>query len=154
MRITNLNINNTNTQQRSGCGNPHTLVHCSNPVIAWLISPSLVILDLSLMASLSQSSFTYLIVNSRRAIKPMLARVLGFEPRMVVLETTVLPLHYTDIMVGKAGLEPAMYLTSRFYRPLASPICILAHIVATNKKRNLLVGCFCVKTFFSTIANQ
>ena len=36
-----------------------------------------------------------------------LARVLGIEPRFAELEAAVLPLHYTDILAGRAGLEPA-----------------------------------------------
>lgn len=30
--------------------------------------------------------------------------------------------------MGKAGIEPAVYLTSRIYSPLQSPLCVLAHI--------------------------
>lgn len=33
------------------------------------------------------------------------------------------------------GFEPTMFLTSRFYRPLASPICIPFHKNAANGSR-------------------
>lgn len=32
-------------------------------------------------------------------------------------------------MVGRVGFEPTMFLMSRFYRPLASPICIPTDMV-------------------------
>ena len=32
-------------------------------------------------------------------------------------------------MVGKVGVEPTVYLTSRSYCPLHSPLCLLTHIV-------------------------
>ena len=35
-------------------------------------------------------------------------------------------------MVGQAGLEPATFLTSRFYRPLPSPIWILTQIAVSR----------------------
>ena len=38
--------------------------------------------------------------------------------------------------MGGEGFEPPMYLTSRFYRPLASPICIPTHI----KMLELVIG--------------
>ncbi len=47
-------------------------------------------------------------------------------------------------LVGKAGLEPAMFLMSRFYRPLASAVCILTQVklvadgrIRTDDKRDM-----------------
>lgn len=34
-------------------------------------------------------------------------------------------------MVGKEGLEPSMFLMSRIYSPLVSPLSTLAHILVT-----------------------
>ena len=38
-------------------------------------------------------------------------------------------------MVGKVGLEPTVYLTSRIYSPLQSPLCLLAHICGLLPER-------------------
>ena len=43
-------------------------------------------------------------------------------------------------MVGKVGLEPTVYLTSRIYSPLQSPLCILAHISPVTQIRSQETG--------------
>ena len=68
---------------------------------------------------LQTTSLTILGYNSTRKM----AGMLGFEPRKCQIQSLVpYRLGYIPIynMVGRAGFEPAMYLTSRVYGPLAS----------------------------------
>lgn len=45
-------------------------------------------------------------------------------------------------MVGRAGFEPAMYLTSRIYSPLASPICISTRNYGTDNRNRTYANGF------------
>lgn len=71
----------------------------------------------------------------RRHILHILELIVGIEPTTTVLQTATKPLGLISIyVVGKEGLEPSMFLMSRIYSPLVSPLSALAHKNGGNRK--------------------
>ena len=72
------------------------------------------------------------------AIKIKMAGVVGLEPTLEVLETSVLPLNYTPkiYMVEGGGFEPPNP-KERIYSPSRLATSLPLHIVNANKKKKI-----------------
>lgn len=65
----------------------------------------------------------------------LLELTVGIEPTTTVLQTATKPLGLISILVGKEGLEPSVFLMSRSYGPLVSPLSTLAQIYMVGTER-------------------
>ena len=52
----------------------------------------------------------------------------GIEPGMTESKSVALPLGYREIMVGRAGFEPAVFLMCQIYSLVESPIILPTHL--------------------------
>lgn len=75
----------------------------------------------------------------------------GLEPEGSALKgRCVYQFHHSTTLVREVGVEPTVYLTSRIYSPLPSPLGILPVIYWRRDRESNPVGCHTTKDFKSS----